>query len=731
METQRSMTGSARPPDDLLRDLAENVPLGMFQSTREGTFLYVNRRLATMLGFESPDELMETVNRASIAEVLYERPDRRPRVVREVCDARGDWKVFEQRFRRRDGSLITTVLTIAERVDPANGETCLYGSVEDVTEQRRAEADLRASERRFATVADFTWDWETWRGPEGAFIYCSPSCERITGYTVQEFLDDPGLLIRITHPDDREAVRAHLEGAGEEGGNGRHLEFRIVARTGETRWIAHECAQVVGPDGEPLGIRGSNRDVTEQHWATRQLRDSEQRHRTLFETMTQGVIYQDARGRITAANPAALQVLGLTLEQLQGRTSMDPEWRAVRPDGSPFPGNEHPAMVALRTGKDVRDVVMGVYNPARGGHTWLAVDSVPQFGPGESAPHQVFTTFTDITARRAAEEALRKSAERLRLINDASLDSVYSYDRDGRFTSANRSLCRALGLTEEQIVGRTHAELGFPDAQCREWDELHRRIYDTGHTVSAPTSTPMPDGRVHSYEVVLNPLHDEHGEIVGIGGATRDITERTLAERALRASERFLDSVVEHSPLAMAVSDDRGTLIRLNQACRDLLGVRDEEVVGTYNILEDSIVTYGGYLPVVRRVFESCETVHFTMTYDTGGLEGVDPDRAVSLVLVVTISPVLDAEGSLTYAVIQLVDVTERKRTEEALRRQSEALAQSNEELERFNRFAVDRELRMVELKRQINELLERLGEAPRYELSFLAEPESQRHRAE
>jgi PAS domain-containing protein len=119
------------------------------------------------------------------------------------------------------------------------------------------------------------------------------------------------------------------------------------------------------------------------------------------------------------------------------------------------------------------------------------------------------------------------------------------------------------------------------------------------------------------------------------------------------------------------------------------------------------------------------------MTYDTGGLEGVDPDRAVSLVLVVTISPVLDAEGSLTYAVIQLVDVTERKRTEEALRRQSEALAQSNEELERFNRFAVDRELRMVELKRQINELLERLGEAPRYELSFLAEPESQRHRAE
>jgi PAS domain S-box-containing protein len=725
---ERSMTGSARPPDDLLRDLAHNVPLGMFQSTREGAFLFVNRALATMFGYRSPDELVETVNRASIAEVLYEHPDRRPQVVREVAAAEGAWKVFEQRYRRKDGSLITTVLTLAERVDPASGETCLYGSVQDVTEQRRAEADMRAAERRFATVADFTWDWETWRGPEGDYIYCSPSCERITGYSAAEFLDDPGLLARITHPDDREAVCAHLQAACDAGSDGRHLEFRIVARTGETRWIAHECAPVVGPDGEPLGVRGSNRDVTEQHWATRQLRDSERRHRTLFETMTQGVVYQDARGRITAANPAALQVLGLTLEQMQGRTSMDPEWRAVHPDGSPFPGEEHPAMVALRTGKEVRNVVMGVYNPAHGDHTWISIDAVPQFEAGEEAPQHVFTTFTDITARRAAEEALRKSAERLRLINDAALDFVYSYDRDGRFTSANRSLCEALGLTEEQIVGGTHAELGFPEAQCSDWDELHRRVYETGRTVSAPTSAPMPDGRLHYYEVVLNPLHDEHGGILGIGGTTRDVTERTVAEKALRASEAFLDSVVEHSPIAMAVSDDRGTLIRLNQACRDLLRVRDAEVAGAYNILEDSIVTYGGYLPTVRRVFEMHETVHFTMEYDDSGLDGVDPDRAVSLVLVATMSPVLDADGDLTHVVVQLVDITERKRAEEALRRQSEALAQSNEELERFNRFAVDRELRMIELKRQTNELLERLGEAPRYELDFLAEPEAGSH---
>ena len=91
--------------------------------------------------------------------------------------------------------------------------------------------------------------------------------------------------------------------------------------------------------------------------------ESKEKYRLLFETMAQVVVFQSLTGEIISANPAAETLLGLTHDQLLGRNSADPCWHAVRSDGSPFPEEEHPSMVALRTGKAVHDVIMGIYNP--------------------------------------------------------------------------------------------------------------------------------------------------------------------------------------------------------------------------------------------------------------------------------------------------------------------------------------------------------------------------------
>ncbi len=134
-------------------------------------------------------------------------------------------------------------------------------------------------------------------------------------------------------------------------------------------------------------------------------RSAEERFRLLFETMVQGVVYQDGEGHIISANAAAERILGLTFDQMQGRTSIDPRWRAIREDGSDFPGDVHPAMVALRTGEEVRDVVMGIFNPYLEAYRWILVHAVPLFRPGESRPYQVYTTFEDLTERKEAERA--------------------------------------------------------------------------------------------------------------------------------------------------------------------------------------------------------------------------------------------------------------------------------------------------------------------------------------
>ncbi|MDY7076045.1 MAG: GAF domain-containing protein [Chloroflexota bacterium] len=144
-------------------------------------------------------------------------------------------------------------------------------------ERKQAEEALRKSEERFRTLADFTHDWEYWIGPDGDYIYVSPSCERVTGYCADEFLKDPALMKVIIYPQDQAVFDKHIE---EELGSGGVLsiDFRIVTRSGDERWISHVCQPVYGDDGSELGRRASNRDITERKQADDALR---QRNREL------------------------------------------------------------------------------------------------------------------------------------------------------------------------------------------------------------------------------------------------------------------------------------------------------------------------------------------------------------------------------------------------------------------------------------------------------------------
>jgi PAS domain S-box-containing protein len=144
-------------------------------------------------------------------------------------------------------------------------------------------------------------------------------------------------------------------------------------------------------------------------------------------------------------------------------------------------------------------------------------------------------------------------------------------------------------------------------------------------------------------------------------------TDKTM-EREMAGSTNLLDSIIEQNPHAMWISDENGTLIRLNQACRDLLHLSDEDVVGKYNVLKDNIVEEQGHMPLVKRVFEMGQTVRFTIEYDSSKLDHLELERTVFRILDVTIAPVKDEDGRVTNAVIMHKDVTEQRQAEEALR---------------------------------------------------------------
>lgn len=133
----------------------------------------------------------------------------------------------------------------------------------EIAERKRVEEELKRSENKFRAVADFAYDWEYCIDPEGCFVYISPSVKRITSYDANEFNENPDFFISIIHPDDQEKIARHLDKEMMTDGASQ-MDFRIITQQGEERWLSHLCQPVFDANGNHLGQRASNRDITKR-----------------------------------------------------------------------------------------------------------------------------------------------------------------------------------------------------------------------------------------------------------------------------------------------------------------------------------------------------------------------------------------------------------------------------------------------------------------------------------
>ena len=291
-----------------------------------------------------------------------------------------------------------------------------------------------------------------------------------------------------------------------------------------------------------------------RHELEDRLREAEIRAETLFAEMEQGVVYQDAEGHIIAANPAATRILGMSLDEMQGRTSVDPRWRAVREDGSPLPGDEHPAMQSLRTRQPTRGVLMGVGVGDDGERRWILVDAVPEFRPGEEAPYRVFTTFTDVTGRRAREEQIRKSEQRFRALMQAGSDAVYLLSADW---SEMRELVGQSFLADTTEPSRGWLETYvYPDDQPFVRENVANAIR-TKSAVAVEHRVLRVDGSVGWTFSRTVPILDAQGEILEWVGMASDVTDRKTADDEARRINAGLEERIADTLQRLHASEER------------------------------------------------------------------------------------------------------------------------------------------------------------------------------
>ena len=276
---------------------------------------------------------------------------------------------------------------------------------------RRAAEEARA---RLQTLFDTVPLGVLTTDANGTLTYANRETERLWGRPVTAMGPDFWALSDVRDARSGEAVPTQNRTlaralAGETGVV--ETEYFFARPDGSRVSVLAQSAGVRDEAGNLIGALSLLTDLTERRRAEEARRESQARHQTLFETVPLGVTYQDENSRILAANPAAERLLGLSMEQMQGRDSLDPRWRAVHEDGSDFPGDTHPSVRALQTGRVVQNVVMGVFHPLDETFRWLNVTAVPQFRPGESQPYQVYTVFEDVTERRRGEEERTERAQ--------------------------------------------------------------------------------------------------------------------------------------------------------------------------------------------------------------------------------------------------------------------------------------------------------------------------------
>ncbi len=296
-------------------------------------------------------------------------------------------------------------------------------SHDNITSVKRLQQDLAGRESLLADLAA-SIPGAMFRsvkpsGAEAQFSFVSAGIEDLFGLSPQAIQARKQLAFDQILDEDRAEYDDKIRIATLLQSEWRH-EFRVRGKDDAVKWLSAQAQARVGDDGS-LTWTGIILDITARKKAEAALSTSEARYRTLFETVPQGVVYHDKNMRITSANPAAQRILGVTLEQLQGRQTIDPRWKSIREDGSDFPGTEHPAMVAARTLKPVNDVVMGVAVPDRG-FAWLKINAIPLLEAGEL--QEVYATFEDITAQVLLTHELRAKAttdELTRLANRRTL----------------------------------------------------------------------------------------------------------------------------------------------------------------------------------------------------------------------------------------------------------------------------------------------------------------------
>jgi len=636
--------------------LFEQAAFGVAKiDVRTGGFALVNQYYADLLGYTRQELLAMDLQTVT-------HPDDRAATrwnMQELASCRVSSYVLVKRYVRKDGGFIWANVTASRLWDEGDEADFMMVAIEDVTDRKSAQEALVASEAKFHELYEnMTSGCSIYSvindGATGADYIVSNfnrAALRMEGKTIDEVV---GVSMRDLWPqiDDYGLVPVLQEVWR----TGRPAFFPVKSYEDDRFFRWHENYVFRIPSREVVTIYD---DVTDRKRAEDALVVSEERYRTLFESMDIGVLYFAPDDTIISANPAAEDILGVTLGEIVGRRPMDPRWRNIHEDGSEFPGESLPSTQAMHTGEAVHDVIIGIFNQREEAYRWVRINAIPQFRADETSPYQVYVTMEDITERKRAEEETQRERAFFDRLVETAPEAIAITDTRGRVTRVNAKFVRMFGYEVDEAVGHYIDDLVAPPARREEARALTASAAQ-GSEILLEAVRCRKDGTLVDVSLIGAPILVA-GKEEALYAIYRDITERKRAEEALKASEERLRAVVTNVPLVLFAIGADGVFTLSEGQGLSRLGLQPGEVVG--NSVFDVYRDVPSILDNVRRAMNG-ETLH----------ENV---RVSDLWIESWYTPVRGLDGLVTGIIGVSADVTERVQAEETHERIQAQLLQS------------------------------------------------------
>jgi PAS domain S-box-containing protein/diguanylate cyclase (GGDEF)-like protein len=532
--------------EEWYRSMFEHLAVGVVHSDCEGRFLSVNQRFCELLGYTHAEALALDIGRVThpddIASALAARARARAGLLVEYQG--------ETRLIAKSGAVIWThiVTSVVQQAETLH----FISLVQDISAQKRAEAQWRESDRRFRQVTDNIREvfWLTDR-LKNEMLYVSPGYEEIWGRSTEELYASPHLWMEAIHPDDRQRVSAaartqQIAGRYDE-------EYRIVRPDGSLRWIRDRAFPVRDTGSEVARVAGVAEDITDRKLAIDELKESERRFSEILGKVHMLSLMLDREARVTYCNDFLLQLTGWRREEVLGRNWFEV---FIPPENAPPLSQVFASLLADLPATEHREDEILTRSGERRLIRWNNILLRSRSGEVTGTA----SIGEDITERKRAEEMRARMAA----IVESSDDAIVGKTLDGIITSWNAGACRLFGYDAPEALGQPIGLILPPD-RLDEESAILERLRRGERVRHFETVRRRKDGGLIDVSLSISPILDSEGRVVGASKIARDISERKRADVKIRHLNRVYAVLSSINGLIVRVRT-REELFR--EACR-------------------------------------------------------------------------------------------------------------------------------------------------------------------